>query len=131
MIIVTVSEQVAAHIGTDNPTFLMKGYPANTPANIPAGKVAVHVYRTGFKKASANTLTHSLVIRVIVPTTDTKAAESALEEALYAVLTSAETYAGLTWSDAERFSLDEKFHAYDITASINANNIYRPTYTPS
>ncbi|WP_457950421.1 hypothetical protein ACTAQI_07515 [Pseudarthrobacter sp. alpha12b] len=127
----TVSEQVAAHIGTDNPTFLMKGFPASTPDNIPTGKVAVHVYRTGLRKASANVITHSLIIRVMVPGTNPEAAEVLLENALEAVLKRVETFAGLRWSEGERFSLEDKFHAYDITAEADAVNAYRPSHQTS
>jgi hypothetical protein len=127
----TVSEQVAEHIGTANPTFLIKGYPASTPENIPAGKVAVHVYRTNLRKASANVITHSLTIRVMVPGLAPEAAELALDEALEAVLKSIETFPGLRWSEGERFSLDDKFHAYDITAEADAVNHYRPTHQTS
>jgi hypothetical protein len=127
----TVSEQVAEHIGTGNPTFLMKGFPAATPENIPTGKVAVHVYRTGLRKTSANVITHSLTIRVMVPGLKPETAEVLLDEALEAVLKRVETFAGLRWSEGERFSLDEKFHAYDITAEADAVNHYRPTHQTS
>ncbi|MCZ9883717.1 hypothetical protein [Arthrobacter sp. B2a2-09] len=128
----TVAEQVAAHIATDNPTFILKTYPTGAPENIPAGKVAVHVHRETLNKASANVLGHALKITLIIPgDIFSTANETRLEAALDDLLFSLESFPGLQWKSADRSTAGEKYaNAYEISAEASSVNVYRPTHTP-
>lgn len=127
----TVAEQVAEHIAADNPTFILKSYPAALE-NVPTGKVAVHVYRTTLTKPTDNVLGHALNILVVIPGTAFSAAsETALEAALDDLLISLETFDGLQWSEAKRTTAEDMFpNAYEITATCSSVNVYRPSHQP-
>lgn len=129
----TVAEQLVAHVKASNPTFILKAYPSGLPENIPAGKVAVHISRDNLTKASANVLTHSIKISLILPGKEFSAAnETKLEAALDELLLSLETFKGLRWSTAERVTGGEQFaNAYDISAEADSVNVYRPTHQTS
>lgn len=130
----TVAEQVAEHIATDNPTFILKNYPAGLPENIPTGKVAVHVYRTTLTKPTDNTLSHALNVFLVIPgTAFSQQAETLLEAALDDLLLSLETFPGLQWSEAKRTTGEERYpNAYEITAECSSVNVYRPSHqTPT
>lgn len=59
-------------------------------------------------------------IALIVPEIDPKKVENALEESLEALLDSLDELDmdGLIWTGAERVTFEDKFHGYDITATV-------------
>jgi hypothetical protein len=127
----TVAEQVAAHIASENPTFILYSYPADAPGNIPTGKAVVHVNRGTLTKTTANVLEHSLKITLIIPgDTFSTANEERLDAALGDLLMCLETFAGLNWKTADRLAIENKFaNAYEISAEVSSVNAYRPTHT--
>lgn len=120
-----VRQIVADKIKADNPTFTVKAFPVSVPEGTPT-KPWVSVYRESVANApQLAALTESLKVLVITPKANTDIAETELEDALDAVLTTVQAIPGVQWSSAERATFADKFIGYEIDLTANTENPYK------
>jgi hypothetical protein len=122
-----IRKLVADKIKADNSTFTVHAYPVPAPENIPRGKVFINVYReTLTNQPESASLGEDLRILVMTPSKNTDAAESALEDALDAVLTSITALNYVQWSTATRATFADTWIGYEIVLRAATENPYKP-----
>lgn len=120
----SIREQIADQIKADNPGFIVKPFPADTPDNLGKEKAQVSVYRETLTAAGIN-MEHKLAIEIITGLRESKEASDHLEGTLDLVLTSLERIPGILWSSADYVIFDEKFQGYKVTVTATSPNVYK------
>lgn len=114
----SVRLEVAAALRTDLPDFLVIGYP-RTPDAVTRPTVAV--WQTVVRPVG-DRWEVELDLWVLTGQEDPATADDVLDDALDAVIDALTKMPGLTWDQAERLVLDDKYQGYKITLRAAARN---------